>query len=361
MLTTLKNSDSSTVQDSQGHNTRELSFLRTSLNPDLLGRFGRYEVLEPVGRGGMGIVLKARDPLLNNIVAIKVLDPHFAGSEIARKRFAREARAAAAINHNNVIVIHGVAERDGLPYLVMPYIPGGTLADRIRKIGPLELLDALRIGMQIASGLAAAHAQGVVHRDIKPANILLEEGLERVKITDFGLAQVVDDASLTQSGIVTGTPDYMSPEQAQEGPVDYRSDLFSLGSVLYVMCTGQTPFRGATSLAVIRRVCDEQPREIRHINPKVPEWLSQIVKSLHSKHPAGRIQSATEVYDLLGQYLSRLQASLPIDAETSEMIALAATADDTAIEAPTANSRWSRISKWSVDAWKRLRRRGNET
>ncbi len=287
---------------------QHLGFLSESLNPELLGRFGRYEVLEPIGRGGMGIVLKARDPLLDRITAIKVLDPHLAGHVTARKRFVREARAAAAISHDHVIVIHGVAEREGLPYLVMPYIPGVSLAEKIQWNGPLDLIDILRIGMQTASGLAAAHAQGVVHRDIKPANILLEDDVERVKITDFGLAQVVDDPSLTQSGTVAGTPGFMSPEQAQDAPIDHRSDLFSLGSVLYAMCTGFAPFRGPTSMAVIRKVCDKQPQPIRQTNPQCPQWLVDIIAKLHAKHPVDRYQSATEVAEVLRQRLAQQQS-----------------------------------------------------
>ena len=295
-----------------------LSFLQESQNPDLLGRFGRYEVLEPIGRGGMGIVLKARDPLLDRIAAIKILDPLLAGHDTARQRFVREARAAAAISHDNVIVIHGVAERDGLPYLVMPYVPGMSLAEKIQWFGALELNEILRIGMQTAAGLAAAHAQGVVHRDIKPANILLEDDLDRVKITDFGLAQVVDDARLTQSGTVAGTPAFMSPEQAEEGPIDHRSDLFSLGSVIYAMCTGQPPFIGSTNLGVLRRVCDEQPQPIPELNDQIPDWLVQIAGKLLAKKPEDRFSSAAEVSELLRRHLAYLQQ--PDSADPPELI-----------------------------------------
>src|SRR5262249_52001675 len=148
-----------------------------------------------------------------------------------------------------------------------------SLQERIDREGPLELAEILRIGMQVASGLAAAHAQGVIHRDVKPANILLENGVERVKLTDFGLARALDAASMTQSGVVTGTPQYMAPEQARGEPVDHRADLFSLGSVLYAMCTGRSPFRAETTMAVLRRVAEDQPRSIREVNPAVPDWL----------------------------------------------------------------------------------------
>jgi serine/threonine-protein kinase len=169
------------------------------------------------------------------------------------------------------------------------------------------LTEILRIGMQIAAGLAAAHAQGLVHRDIKPGNILLDSGVERVTITDFGLARAADDASLTRSGVIAGTPQYMSPEQARGNPLDGRSDLFSLGSVLYAMCTGRPPFRAETALAVLRRICDERPRTIRDVNPEVPDWLEEIVGKLHAKDPAERFQSAREVAELLKKCLAHVQ------------------------------------------------------
>ncbi|HXG11366.1 MAG TPA: family 16 glycoside hydrolase [Gemmataceae bacterium] len=196
---------------------------------------------------------------------------------------------------------------NGLPYLVMEYVNGISLQDRLDQSGPLELKEVLRIGLQAACGLAAAHKQGLIHRDIKPANILLENGVQRVKITDFGLARAVDDASLTQSGVIAGTPQYMAPEQARGEPVDHRSDLFSLGSVLYAMCTGRAPFRASTTMAVLKRVCEESPRPIREINPDIPDWLCAIIEKLHAKDPADRFHSAGEVAELLAQHLAHLQ------------------------------------------------------
>src|SRR5204863_7902143 len=146
-----------------------------------------------------------------------------------------------------------------------------------------------------------------IHRDIKPANILLEDGVERVKLSDFGLARLVDDASLTQSGQIAGTPMYMSPEQAESGHVDHRSDLFSLGSVLYAMCTGHPPFRANTMPAVLRRVCEDTPRPIREVNPEIPGWLCEIIGKLHAKDPAERFRSAAEVAAVLGEQLAQLQ------------------------------------------------------
>ena len=286
----------------------DLSFLEPPTTPGDLGRLGHYEVREVIGRGGFGIVLKALDVRLQRIVAIKALAPAYAAVGSARKRFIREARAAAAVKNEHVVGIYDVQENAEPPYLVMECIDGISLQDKLDKHGPLGLKEILRIGMQIAEGLAAAHKQGLVHRDIKPANILLENGVERVKITDFGLARAVDDASVTQSGTVAGTPMYMSPEQAEGVPIDHRSDLFSLGTVLYAMCTGHPPFRATGTHAVLKRVIEAAPRPIREINDEIPEWLAAIIGKLHAKRPEDRYPTAKEVADLLGQKLADVQA-----------------------------------------------------
>ena len=283
-----------------------LDFLEPSERADSLGRLGHYEILSVVGRGGFGVVLRAFDEKLHRVVAIKVLSAPLAALSSARRRFAREAQAAAAVSHDNIVRIYAVEEAP-VPYLVMEFVEGISLDDKLKQHGPLELREVLRIGLQIAEGLAAAHKQGLVHRDVKPANILLENGIQRVKITDFGLARAVDDVSLTQSGVIAGTPLFMSPEQARGEPVDARSDLFSLGSVLYALCAGQPPFRGSTTLAVIKRVCEESPRPIRELNRDVPPWLIQTIDRLLAKQPAERFQSAGEVAELLGQKLALLQ------------------------------------------------------
>jgi hypothetical protein len=284
-----------------------LDFLAPSDKPGLLGRLGHYEVRQVVGRGGMGVVLKAFDESLHRVVAIKVMAPQLASSATARARFTREARAQAAVAHEHVVTIHAVEEANGLPYIVMQCVAGQSLQDRLDRTGPLPPAEVLRIGMQAASGLAAAHAQGLVHRDVKPANILLENGVERVELTDFGLARAADDANLTQSGAVAGTPQYMSPEQAEGKRVDARSDLFSLGSVLYAMCTGRPPFRASTSMAVLKRVCEDTATPVREVNPEVPDWLAEVIAKLHAKDPAGRFQSAAEVAELLGRHLAHFQ------------------------------------------------------
>ena len=289
-----------------------LDFLSPSTDPKLLGTFGAYGVTQVIGRGGMGLVLKGHDATLNRFVAIKVLAPGLAGRATGRRRFLREAQAAAAVTHDHVVTIHGFGEINQLPYLVMEYVPGISLEQRLEQSGPLALEETLRIGMQIASGLAAAHAQGLIHRDIKPGNILLEDGLDRVKITDFGLARAIDDTGLTQKGVLAGTPEYMAPEQATGGAMDRRTDLFSLGSVLYAMCTGCSPFRAPSTAAVIHRVCERAPTPLRQLAPNVPLWLAEIIDRLHAKKPADRFQSAEQVAELLGKHLARVQdPSLP--------------------------------------------------
>jgi WD40 repeat protein/tRNA A-37 threonylcarbamoyl transferase component Bud32 len=301
-------SGGSTGEQPRGSAREEsLDFLARSQKPGSLGRLDHYEILEVVGHGGMGVVLKAFDEKLHRVAAIKVLAPQMAANGTARKRFVREAQAAAAVAHDHIVAIHAVEEAGAVPYLVMHYVAGISLEDRIKQGGPLELKEILRIGIQTAAGLAAAHAQGLVHRDVKPANILLENGVQRVKITDFGLARAVDDASLTQSGVIAGTPMYMSPEQARGEAVDHRSDLFSLGSVLYTLCTGHPPFRASGTMAVLKRVCEDTPRPIREINADIPDWLAAIITKLHAKNPAERIQSAAEVAELLSQHLAHLQ------------------------------------------------------
>jgi serine/threonine protein kinase len=275
-----------------------LSVLAPPGRADSLGRLGHYEVLEVLGRGGFGIVYRAFDDVLQRVVAVKVLAPSLGTTSPARKRFLREARSSAQVRHENVVHVYAVEEQP-LPYLVMEFVPGETLQQRLDRTGPLDVPEVLRIGRQVAAGLAAAHDQGLIHRDIKPSNILIDSGAQHVKITDFGLARAVDDASLTRSGAVAGTPMYMAPEQARGEPLDHRADLFSLGSVLYAMLTGRPPFRAGTSLAVLKRVTEDTPRPIREVIPEVPNWLCRIVAKLHAKDPAGRFQTAREVADLL--------------------------------------------------------------
>jgi serine/threonine protein kinase len=296
-----------------------LDLLEPADKPGCLGRLGHYEVREVIGRGGMSVVFKAFDPLLRRLVAIKMLDPSRAASDLARQRFVREARAAAAINHDHVITIHAVEEVRGVPYLVMHHVSGQSLQQRLDEVGTLELTSILRIGRQIAAGLAAAHSGGLIHRDIKPANILLEIGdvdlsapagdlgrrkdSERVIITDFGLARAVDDASLSQTGAVAGTPLYMSPEQISGGVIDHRSDLYSLGVLLYRMAVGREPFTGQTIAALwSQHLFERPPRPSEAALGQVPMWLEELILRLLHKETADRPQTAEEVIQALDQH-----------------------------------------------------------
>ena len=326
------------IDDSQP----DLSFLQPSSKPGSIGLLAHYEVLSVLGRGGFGIVFKAFDEKLHRLVAIKVMNPQLASTSPPRKRFLREARAAAAIRHENVVQVYSVEEQP-LPYLVMEFIDGQTLKEKLDGAGPLETPEILHIARQIASGLAAAQAMGLIHRDIKPANILLEGAIAeppitpvaeivrfqtdsephriltnsatslnsattvRVKISDFGLARAADDASMTRTGVISGTPMYMAPEQATGQTLDHRADLFSFGSVLYQMACGRPPFRAANTIAVLRRVVEDTPRPLPEILPEIPDWLVAIVTKLHAKKPEDRFQTAKEVADLLARCQSELQ------------------------------------------------------
>jgi len=276
-------------------------------HPEMLGRLGRYDIERIIGTGGMGIVLKGFDTELNRPVALKLLAPHLARVGAARQRFAREARAAAAVAHEHVVPIHNVESEHAVPFLVMQYIAGESLQARVEREGPLSVSEILRIGLQAAAGLAAAHAQGLVHRDVKPANILLEHGVERAYLTDFGLARASDDASLTCTGVVAGTPHYMSPEQADGLPLDYRSDLFSLGSVLYFMATGHPPFRADRPMAVLKRTCHDPHRPAWECNAEIPDSLSAIIDRLLEKSPARRFATALSLQEQLSTVLANVQ------------------------------------------------------
>jgi eukaryotic-like serine/threonine-protein kinase len=293
-----------------------LPLLEPCDKPDRIGKLGLYEIIEVVGQGGMGTVLRAFDTKLSRIVAVKVMAPELATNPTAVKRFLREAISAAAVVHDHVVTIHAVDDQSRPPYLVMEFIEGQTLQRKIDREGALPLKQILRIGSQMAAGLAAAHKTGVIHRDVKPANILLENGVQRVKITDFGLARAADDVEMTKTGVIAGTPQYMSPEQAHGQLVDSRSDLFSLGSVLYTMCTGRPAFRAETTMGTLRRVCEEAPRPIQEVNAEIPSWLTTTIDRLLAKRPEDRIQTAAEVADLLSQYLAHLQqpATMPLPA-----------------------------------------------
>jgi serine/threonine protein kinase len=286
-------------------------FLLPPTDPAYLGRLAHFDVMRILGRGGMGIVLEAFDSRLQRNVALKVLDPDLASDETARLRFCREARAAASVTHENVVAVHQVeqASDTGLPYLVMQLVAGETLEQRLLREQRLPLAEIVRIGLQMAQGLAAAHARGLTHRDIKPGNILLEPPHDRVKLTDFGLARIADDAKLTRTGLVSGTPLYMAPEQALGEAADPRSDLFSLGTILYEMCAGQPPFQGNSALAILKQITETKHRPLREINPDVPEWLAEVIDELLAKRPEDRYQSAADLAEVLDYHWSHMRPS----------------------------------------------------
>lgn len=294
--------------------------LAAPTHPEMLGRLGRYEVESLLGSGGMGIVFKAFDTELNRPVAIKLLAPHLARSQSARTRFSREARAAAGIVDDHVVPIYNVDSEAESPFLVMQYVAGGSLQQRLDCDGPLELCEILRIGLQTAQGLAAAHAQGLIHRDVKPSNVLLDEDVSRALLSDFGLARADDDQQLTHSGFHPGTPQYMSPEQVRGESLDGRSDLFSLGCLLHALCTGTPPFRGNSSFATLRMITDEPTPSISEKRPELADWLNTIVKKLLEKSPENRYQSASEVAALLKSCLAHVRrpTTCPLPQELQE-------------------------------------------
>lgn len=292
----------------------ELAFLEPSNDPAFIGQLHHFLVTRVIGRGGMGIVLEAFDTHLHRNVAIKVLNPKFQQNEVARQRFCREGRAAAAISHEHVVAMHHVAKANEgeVAYLVMQLIDGDTLEDRLSDARPLPRQDVARIGMQIAAGLSAAHARDMVHRDIKPGNVLIEAETERVKLTDFGLARATDDVKLTQTGMVTGTPLYMSPEQAVGGTADERSDLFSLGAVMYEMATGVSPFQAASAVGVMKRIMDEAPEPPSKVNSTISKPLSDIIMTLLSKKPEDRPASAASVATALAGIVTEFGPISPL-------------------------------------------------
>jgi hypothetical protein len=232
-------------------------------------------------------------------VAIKVLRADLADNDSLRERFLREARAAAALRHDNVVAIYGVGQHAEQPYLVMEYVPGGSLADRLIRKGKLSWPEVVRLGIEVASSLAAAHARGIVHRDVKPGNVLWDAESARYKLTDFGLAKAIDDVSLTRSGTLVGTPEYLSPEQATGETVDARSDLFSLGALLYAAGTGESPFHADSTLGVLHRVRTFTPPNLRQVQPDCPPQLAKVVDRLLTKAPHERYPSAAAVVEEL--------------------------------------------------------------
>ncbi|HMO35794.1 MAG TPA: serine/threonine-protein kinase [Gemmatales bacterium] len=271
-------------------------------------KFGQYRVLKLIGKGGMGSVYLAEDPVLQRKVAIKTLRPELANHEVSKQRFFREAILVSNLKHEHIVTIYNVGEEYGIPYLAMEYLEGQSLEEFLQKKKKLTWAQIMRLGREIARALAVAHAKELIHRDVKPANIWLEvldkkTGKIRVKLLDFGLARYSQQISgVTEAGMVVGTPHYVSPEQARGKEVDARSDLFSLGVVLYRLCTRVYPFDGPDTLALLTSLAVDTPLPMRHHNPDVPEALDLYVLKLLSREPADRPASAK----LAAEELSRI-------------------------------------------------------
>ena len=286
--------------------TSIVDFLQPAVRSDEMGRLGGYRVLEVLGEGGMGVVLRAEDPQLRRQIVLKTMKPSLAASDEARERFLREARAAAALDHDHIVTIYQVGEDHGVPFIAMQYLSGESLQTRLDRERTLEQAEVVRIGREIAEGLTAAHEVGLIHRDIKPDNIWLETKRDRAKLLDFGLARVPEqDSGLTQSGILLGTPRYMSPEQALGQTVDPRSDLFSLGSVLYHMATGRAPFSGSNVSATLIAVSQADYIPIEGCVPHLQLELAALIDRLLEKDPDQRPHSAAGVVQELVSIASK--------------------------------------------------------
>jgi serine/threonine protein kinase len=286
-------------------------FLAPPLQADEIGRLGPYRILQILGAGGMGVVFQAEDSNLKRIVALKVLMPKAAEKPAARERFLREAQALARLEHEHVVAVHHVGESNGVAYIVMQWLKGHSLDDRLRNPEPIVMSEAVRIGRQVALGLAAAHEHGLIHRDVKPANIWIEATHGgRIKLLDFGLARPMLDAEqLTRSGSIVGTPAYMPPEQASGGEIDHRCDLFSLGVVLYRLATGQLPFSGKSPVAILIAVAVKSPAPPESLAVDLPPGLSDLIVQLLEKEPAKRPASANEVAERLLAIEANLRSS----------------------------------------------------
>lgn len=298
--------------------TQSFSFLAPPELPDEIGRLGKYRILGVLGQGGMGLVFRAHDPTLAREVALKVLWMARPLSTAIKQRFAREAKALASIDHENVVPVHSVEEDRGVPFLTMKLLSGQPLSDLLAQRVKLSPAEVVRIARQVTAALFAAHARGVIHRDIKPSNIWIEES-GKVRLIDFGLA-LTNDLELTGTGDVLGTPKYMSPEQANGQPVSEQSDLFSLGSVLYHCLGGGAPFEADSVVAMLRKIADGNYRDLSDVDSKLDRQLTGIVRRLLKVDRAERFATANELdLELASIESKRRQAALQSEAPQSEV------------------------------------------
>ena len=267
---------------------------------------GKYKIKDVAGKGGMGIVYKAEDTKLKRYVALKFLPPELTRDKEAKERFVLEAQAAAALSHPNICTIHEINEEEGESFIAMEYIDGQSLRARIGK-EPINIEEALDIVIQVAEGLNEAHSKGIIHRDIKSANIMVTDK-GQAKIMDFGLAKVKGGTLLTREGTTLGTVAYMSPEQARGEEVDQRTDIWSLGVVLYEMFSGRLPFMGDREASILYSVVHEEPKPLKDIKPDIPSEVEQIISRALNKKPESRYSSSAEMSKDLKAYLTSLRA-----------------------------------------------------
>jgi serine/threonine-protein kinase len=265
---------------------------------------GRYLIADRIGQGAMGVVYRARDPIIDRTVALKTIDPHLSGDALRdfNERFFHEAKSAGRLNHPNIVTIYDAGEADGVAYIAMEYLEGPSLRQVLDDHPPLSVPRVMEIGAQVARGLGYAHEHGVVHSDVKPANVILVNG-RRPKITDFGIARVAG----TSTGELAGSPKYMSPEQVRGEPLDGRTDIFSLGAVLYELLTGKQPFTGDDVPAIVKCVLEHEPPPPSSLNPRVPETVDKVIARMLAKRVEDRYTSArramrhlAELADVLG-------------------------------------------------------------
>lgn len=281
---------------------------KTTAAPEIQ-KIGPYQIVKVIGFGGVGTVYEAVDSLLNRPVALKVLNKKWLDDDIVKERFMREAKLCTMIKSPHVPLMHTVGEENGIPYLAMELLQGFTLDDLMKTAHLFTIPQIIRLGREIAKGLSAAHAMRLIHRDIKPTNIWLETMADpsgadrkmfRVKILDFGMARLQEQTQgLTRAGVIVGTPLYMSPEQASGGKVDARSDIFSLGVVLYRLCTGKLPFGGESIADVISNITTQQVPPVHEVNSGIPRKLSKLIARMMMKNPADRPPDAMNVARLL--------------------------------------------------------------
>ncbi len=310
---------------------------------------GQYDIQRELGRGGMGIVLLARDERLDRLVALKVLPPQLAEHAETKERFLREARMAAQLSHPNIVPVYRADEINGFAFFAMGFVEGETLGERIRDRGALPAADVVRVLRETAWALAYAHARGIVHRDVKPDNILLERGSGRSVVTDFGIARSDFNPALTQDGYVLGTVHFMSPEQASGESLDGRSDLYALGCIGFLALSGRLPFEGSAPQAILVAHATKEPPSLRSVAPSVPPALAAVIDQCLRKRADDRFANGEELADALGKALQAVESAARV--ETGQ----------TALSSDDAMLIWRRAAELQAEAAARLESRMRAT